>query len=271
MEIAEWIASFVLGLGVGLASTFFGLGGGILIVPILPLVSDISTRGAIGTSLLTVFLVSSQNTWSFHRRSLVDWRVALTIGSFSALAAFFAGRMTAYISEFMLHLIFGSLLMALAFKTFHHVSQAKTAKEPPDAKSGRVLPSAFMGMASGLISGLTGVGGGVFLVPLLSIYGWVERQKIVATSVGTIVLTSAAGSLAFLSEEEAGTSSSILESIAGVVRFDLAAALFLGGVVSSRLGTPYQSRLSGKKRDWLLGLLLLALSIRILYSLLQSL
>lgn len=262
----EFLLSFFIGIGVGLASVFFGLGGGIVIVPLLPLVATISTREVIGTSLMTVALVAAANTWSFHRQKLIEWRVAILIGCFSAIGAFISGKLTLFIPEVALKLVFATLLFFLGWKTFHHSRRLSAAAPPvPQLKSPVV---GALGFCSGLISGLTGVGGGLFVVPLLSMLRATEPRMMVPTSVATVVLTSAAGALAFLEKGGQSQSSAFSGLSSGDVRLDLAGAIFLGGILASVLSRPYQSRLSARKRDWLMGLILLALSIRMIVALL---
>lgn len=281
MELVPLFLSFVIGLGVGLASTFLGLGGGVLIVPLLPLVASVSARGAIATSLLTVFLVSIQNVWNFGRKGLINWRTGILIGVFSSLCSYGAGRLTAYFSEAILYLIFAAVLLFLAWRTIHHSKRTPARVKSNNAgatdafndshantKNAPLFPAALVGGMTGLISGFTGIGGGVFIVPLLSIYGWVRQNQIVPTSVLTIAMTSGAGVLAFIGSQEIaaeGVSRSLLSYFSSEVHYDLAAALFLGGLVTSSLGQRFHGRLNPQKRDWLIGLLLLALAFRILY------
>jgi uncharacterized membrane protein YfcA len=243
--------TFAIGIGVGLASLFLGLGGGLLIVPLLPLISGVSAREAIGTSLLTVFFVSLQNAWMFYRESRIDLRAAAYIGLFGAISSFIAGRLTDRVPEFMLHTVFFVVLILLAITSFMWRGK-KTVEERPLTKSF----AAGVGLTTGLISGFTGVGGGIFVVPALSFSRRVLQEKIVPTSVATIVITSFAGSFAFLSE--AVTKNSL------EIRPDLAIALFLGAITASQLFRTHQKKLTPRNRDWLIGGLLLILAIRTL-------
>ncbi|MCK5916273.1 MAG: sulfite exporter TauE/SafE family protein, partial [Deltaproteobacteria bacterium] len=59
---------FTVGLAVGLLSTVFGLGGGVLMVPALTALAGFSQIEAMATSLGTIVLVSSWNSWRYHRQ-----------------------------------------------------------------------------------------------------------------------------------------------------------------------------------------------------------
>jgi uncharacterized protein len=257
--VIELLLAWTLGLGVGLSSTFLGLGGGIIIVPLLPLFTDMSVRAVIGTSLVTVFLVSFQNTLNFQKQHRIEWRVAIWIGSFASIGAFAAGKLTGLASDLVLHAVFGCVLIILAAFTFMRAGGHPLQTGPGP----RLIPtrSAFgIGFGSGLVSGFTGIGGGVFVVPLLSMFGRMSQSHIVPTSVAAIAMTSAAGSMAFLTEGLLSRSSVFQSEL----RIDLAIALFLGAMVSSRIGMKHQNKLSPRNRDWLIGGLLLALSLRTL-------
>lgn len=64
----ELILLLSLGLVVGTFSALFGVGGGVLIVPLLPLAVNLSVRETIATSLFAIFLVVANNTLSFQRK-----------------------------------------------------------------------------------------------------------------------------------------------------------------------------------------------------------
>jgi uncharacterized protein len=259
--VTELLLAWTLGLGVGLSSTFLGLGGGIIIVPLLPLFADMPVRAVIGTSLITVFLVSFQNSLGFQKQLRIDWKVAIWIGSFSSVAAFLAGKLTGVASDLVLHSVFGCVLLILAGLTFMRAGGHPLEVSPdgrPRTTSART--AAGVGFGSGLVSGFTGIGGGVFVVPLLSMLGGIVQKNVVPTSVAAITMTSAAGAMAFLTEGLLSRSSVFQSEL----RIDLAIALFLGAMVSSRIGMKHQNKLSPRNRDWLIGGLLLALALRTL-------
>ena len=74
---------------VGATSSLLGLGGGFMIVPLLPLITGIDHREAIATSLMTILFISSTNSYFFHKQSLVKWKLALALGSSTAIGSYF--------------------------------------------------------------------------------------------------------------------------------------------------------------------------------------
>ena len=271
--------SFLVGLGVGAFSVFLGVGGGALIVPILPFIAEVSPRETIATSLVVVFLVACQNTYAFHKRGLVDWKAGVLIGTFSALGSFLAGRATAFVSTQILGIAFGSFLFAMGLLTIRRARKSASATNV-DRSTGAAIKTnvspaqnsiqnvnwfliVALGVFTGFTSGFTGVGGGLMVVSVLSMLAWTPQEKVVPTSVLTIVFSAGSGALAFLTEN---VSASEISANFGLARLDLAVAIFLGAFVCSLLLQKRKASLNPRKRDWLVGCLLLALSLRSLIN-----
>lgn len=272
MELTElWsiAASLGIGIGVGVISSVLGLGGGIVIVPLLPLVAKLTPRETIGTSLLTVFFVTSVNAYLFHRKGLVAWGPGAVIGIAAGVGAFLAAKSTGLVPTFALHAGMAAALGLIAAVTLAP-KLLGGVQLPAGTHRQRRFSSSAIGLVSGLVSGFTGIGGGVLITPLLDRLKTIERRKVVPTANSAIVFTSLSGAFALVnsipSQEGSGAGFSF-----GLVRFDLALALFLGAQLTSPFGRRYQSRLDPRKRDWLIGALLVALTIRTIFAAWKSL
>ena len=225
-------------------------------VPLLPLATQLSMREVIGTSLLTVCLVSFANVYRFHAKALVEWRIGITAGSFAAFGSFVAATLTGYVPEYILHFVMFFVLVQIAYITLRG---PKKNGKPVESYVG-------IGLASGLIAGFTGIGGGVLMTPMLGRLKGMLQARVVPTSNLAIGITSLAGAFALVIaglRQEHG-------SIFGLVRLDLALTLFIGAQITAYFGRKYQHRLDPKKRDWLIGLLLLGLCFKTLLSGLRS-
>ena len=75
-----WILAAVLGFVGGVLSGLFGVGGGILFVPVLVLVLGLTQVHAEATSLLAILPTVIAGAWQQHRYGNVDWRAALLVG-----------------------------------------------------------------------------------------------------------------------------------------------------------------------------------------------
>ena len=96
------ILSYILvGVGVGVLSSFLGFGGGTIIVPFLPLISGLDIKTTIATSLATVALNASNNTFNFHRKNKVRWGLVLTMCIGSMTFGFLSSKIAACYFSFI--------------------------------------------------------------------------------------------------------------------------------------------------------------------------
>ncbi len=187
------------GLAVGFLSGLVGIGGGVLIVPLLyffyahagwsglRLAPDLQVVVAHATSLFVIVPTSALGTWTYHRAGAVAWRAALPIAAFSVVAALAGSQLAPLIPAALLKLGFGLLLL---------VSGARLIRSgtPDETRSGRphLVVGAISGLAVGLMSALLGVGGGVVAIPILVYFVGLPIRKVAATSMAIIAFTATA-------------------------------------------------------------------------------
>jgi uncharacterized membrane protein YfcA len=110
----ELVLIVVLGVGTGVLAGLFGVGGGILFVPILVLFFDMGQVEAEATSLLAILPTVAGGTWRQHRYGNVHWRSALLIG-LVAVVGVQAGVLAAVaLPEDVLRRLFGLLMLGAA-------------------------------------------------------------------------------------------------------------------------------------------------------------
>jgi uncharacterized protein len=108
------------GIGVlsGFMSSLFGVGGGIVVVPLLVLLVGFDSRVATGTSLAAILLTALAGTTSFSLLEHVDWDAAALVG-LPALAGSLAGvRLQQRVSSRAITLLFAGFLVAVAVVLF---------------------------------------------------------------------------------------------------------------------------------------------------------
>lgn len=247
----EGLAAIGVGLGVGLISTVFGLGGGILIVPALPHF-QLDHRQAIATSLLTIFLVTLFNTWRYHQTGLVAWRRVPWIAAASGLCAFAAARATLFLPLRQLVYLFSAIVGMLAIKVLLLDEQQRAAAE---AARGQRAKELAIGAVGGSIAGFTGVGGGGITTPLLLMWGLTSGAAAAPTSNAVMVFTSALATLAFALGEAKAPAGSLIDG-------RLALLLFLGAAAVNPLGVWINRRLPPRARRLCLGGILLFICAR---------
>jgi uncharacterized protein len=104
----------LLGFAAGAISGMFGVGGGVLFVPTLVLVAELSQLEAQATSLAAIIPVVAVGAWRQHRYGNVQWRPALLLGLASAVGVGGGVALAVALSEDTLRRLFATLLIVFA-------------------------------------------------------------------------------------------------------------------------------------------------------------
>ena len=251
------IAIFITGMAVAFISTLFGLGGGIIMVPILSLILPYSHLEAVATSLMTIVLVASLNTYNFNRKKVIVWSVVPWIALTSSIFAFTSAQFSTRIPEKLLILIFICFLLWVAIRTFLIKSDGGFTEKREHTK---LIPLGI-GTVSGLISGVTGIGGGGITTPLMLVSRLVKNIEAAPTSNAIMVFTALFGSLSFAMTDYQATGYITL----GYIHLDTALLLFAGSAVFSRIGVRINQDIPLFWRKTVLAFLLLIICIRLIF------
>ena len=143
------------------------------------------------TALALNLLVGGIGLYRFWRGGHVRWRNVLPFVLASAPAAFFAAQIK--LPKDSYSLLLGLVLLVAAFGVFRHAARADA--EDTAALGRRVpwLPGLMIGAAIGVLSGLTGTGGAIFLTPLLLFAHWMPTREASGTSVAFVWINSLTG------------------------------------------------------------------------------
>ena len=139
------------------------------------------------TALALNILVAVVATWKFFRAGLFSWQLFWPFAVVSVPAAFLGGATSLPARGYKI--VVGLVLLYAAvwmFRSAKRVS-AVTARRPP------IAAALAAGLAIGFLSGLTGVGGGIFLSPLLLYMGWAETRATSGIAAPFILVNSIAG------------------------------------------------------------------------------
>ena len=197
-------------------------------------------------ALVMNIVVAIVGTWRFAAARLIPWRllVPLTLGSIPA--AFLGGALT--LPTRVHRIVLGVILLFAAARLWW---PSAPRSEPQHAPGAGTL--VVVGLVLGLLSGLTGVGGGIFLSPLLIFAGWEETRRTAGASVAFILANSVAGLLGHIGGPHPIPSEVAL----------LAPIALIGGLYGSWLGA---KRLRTEPLRRLLGLVLLIASTKLLFA-----
>ena len=236
------------GAAAGAFGSLLGLGGGVLIVPLLTLVFGLPLREAVGVSLICVIMTSSAAAGVYLERHVANLRLGMTLELFTAIGALVGGSIAFLLSERLLSVLFAVLLVYVAV-TMARGGRAEEDGEPaPDLPSGGdagaiTAPTALdrlsgtgyrvrnLGLGvvgatgAGVTSALLGIGGGTIKVPLMHLAMGVPLRVATATSNMMIGITAAASAVIYI----------IHGGIDPYVAGPTAIGVFVGATAGSRL------------------------------------
>ncbi len=196
----------VTGIIVGFACGLLGVGGGFIMVPvqIWALTSTgidptLATRIAFGTSLAVILPTSLSGCHGHSCRGVVLWRPGITMGLSGLAGAFLGGTVASHAPGDLLKMIFGIvvLLGALRLLFAGKLQPGQNSQTSVDRSKDSLLRYILWGMAVGIVSGLTGIGGGVILIPAMVIAFGFGMYQAIGTSSVAIAFNSVGGILAY--------------------------------------------------------------------------
>jgi uncharacterized membrane protein YfcA len=249
------------GAAAGVFGSLLGLGGGILIVPLLTIGFGLDLREAVGVSLVCVILTSSAAAGVYLERHVANLRLGMTLELFTAIGALVGGLVAFLLDERLLSLLFAGLLVYVAAT----MARTRATTQEPASDEGLTVPRTFTESAAapraqallagmsgesydvrnlgrgivgsagaGVASALLGIGGGIIKVPLMHLTMGVPLRVATATSNFMIGITAAAGAVIYLLRGE------IDPYVAGPT----AIGVFFGASIGSRvLDRPYAGML----------------------------
>ncbi len=231
-------------------------------VPLLSLILPYSHLEAIATSLATIFFVASFNTYNFSKQNVIVWKIVPWIAFASSLFAYISATWSRIIPENILVIIFILFLFYVAIRTFLIREEGKHSGAISKSK---LIPIGI-GILSGLISGVTGIGGGGVTTPMMLVTGLAKNVQASPTSNAIMIYTAFFASLSFAF---ANIKIAMPYTI-GYIHLDTAFLLFVGSALFSKIGVSLNLKISLILRKTILGLLLLSICIRLFILMMTS-
>jgi len=191
MSISLWLAAPLIGLVLSL----FAAGGGMIAVPLLSFGMGMPLKQAIATSLIIVACVSLIALLQKKRWRLIEWRLHRFFAMGGIIGGFTGASIGLYIPDNIQAMIFSVLVLFVAGWMHSHRMKKITAHAKTTPCDCRY--SMLAGLATGLVTGLLGVGGGFLIVPLLLMLGVANYQSAVAHSLVLIISSSLVAALRY--------------------------------------------------------------------------
>ncbi|MDC3412347.1 sulfite exporter TauE/SafE family protein [Aquibacillus sp. 3ASR75-11] len=267
---------YILSLLIGFLSAFIGsivgFGGGILLVPILLLLSEISPvfswatpQSIVGLSLVVMVFTALSSTLSYIKKKRVDYKSGFIFLSGALPGGIVGSWLNQYIQSNVFSLYFGVIVLLISF-LFFLKKQEKLAN--PTVLSGMqrnvmidgkehfysysVTGAVILTFAVGVLSGLFGIGGGSLMVPAMILMFGFPPHIATATSMFMIF---------FLS-----TISSITHITLGNVLWEYVVFFIPGAWIGGTIGAKVNQRLKGNTVEWFLRILLIVIGIRLIWQ-----
>jgi len=171
--------------GVSLLYATAGQAGGTAFIAVMALASFPASEMR-PTALFLNVIAAGYGTFRLYKSARIDLRALAILTPPSIVAAFVGGLLVLKSQNYFV--LTGLLLLAAGVLLVF-----KTKADSVDPRTLPVVPAALAGAVSGLLSGVTGVGGGVFLTPLLVTFGWASPKRAAAISPPFILCNSAMG------------------------------------------------------------------------------
>jgi len=245
------------GFGAGVFGSLLGLGGGILIVPLLTFGFGLPFREAVGVSLVCVIVTSSAAASVYLERHLANLRLGMLLEVFTASGALVGGlvafllpdRVLAGLFAMLLTYTGATMLRSGAAATRPGAGPIESGDDPagpadapgsfraalagPGYRPARLGAGIGGSVFAGLVSALLGVGGGIVKVPLMNLVMGVPLKVATATSNLMIGVTAAASAIVYL----------LRGGIDPLIAGPTAVGVFAGAMVGSRVAQRIDLRL----------------------------
>jgi uncharacterized membrane protein YfcA len=272
MGVVEFTALvFATSILAGLLGALTGLGGGVVIVPVLALLFKVDMRYAIGASLVSVIATSSGAAVAYVREGLSNIRIGMFLEIATTLGALFGAYLTTKFSTHYIAIIFGVVLLYSAYSSLRKSPQDASSLTSDPMATKLKLNGSYLGEAgqesysaqrvplgfgimlgAGTLSGLLGIGSGAVKVLAMDQAMRLPFKVSTTTSNFMIGVTAAASAGIYLSR--------------GYIEPGLAMPVMLGVLGGSVIGSRILVKVRVTTLKWLFTLVIVLLGVEMIYS-----
>ena len=265
----EYLPYLATGLFTGLLSGLLGVGGGLIMVPVLSFIfahlgftAEFIMHMALGTSLAVIMVTSIASSRAHHSHQNVDWAILKKIAPGIILGAFSGSLVAAKFDAGLLKGFFIIYVFLVALQILSDYVPNPT----------RILPARAalncVGVAIGWVSSFVGIGGGTLSVPFL-MYCNVPTKRAIGTSTAIGLPIAIAGTLGYIISSLHVVS--LPNFSLGFIYLPAFIIIALASIISAPFGALLVQKLSVKKLKKIFAVLLISIGLNMLYSLFQRL
>jgi hypothetical protein len=243
----------LIGLAAGLLSGGFGVGGGIIMVPLLMAVG-LDRHRAHATSLAAIIPIAVAGAIAFGLSGEVNLGLGVYIGVGGVVGSVLGASLMNRMSTRSLSIFFGVVLLAAGVRMI--ASGASLQGSSDFAEPAQIAIAIGIGFISGFFAGVAGIGGGAVIVPATVLLLGFSQHVAQGTSLVAIILTAIAGSVVNLRNQRVRLEDGLAAGVAGVVGSIVGAQIALGA--------------DGRTLSVLFGVLIVVLSTRTLFQAIRT-
>ena len=247
------VGLLLVGGAAGLLSGLLGVGGGIIMVPLLTGALGFDQHRAHAHSLAAIVLIAVSGAATFGLAGEIDVIVGLAIGAGGVAGSTMGAHLMNRLSAVALRGVFGIIMIGTGIRMLWGGGAA--AGDDLGTWVGLSL-AVGIGLVAGLASGVAGIGGGVIMVPAMVFVLGLDQHVAEGTSLLAILLTALAGTRVNMAH--------------GRVDLSMAGWIGIGGVVSALLGVRFALGLSAPSLSRVFGVFVAAVGLRMVIMLLRD-
>ena len=260
MDVALYLFLALVGLSVGFLSGLLGIGGGIVMFPLLLYVPPLLGLGSIdvksitGLTMAQGFFSALTAMFFYHKNALVNRSLVLTLGSSLFLSSLLGALVSKQVPDGPLLLVFGTLALIAAVMML--IPRSYVQDELTEDRVVYHKPTAIViGMALGFSIGLVGQGGAFILIPMMLYVLKIPLRVALGSTLAIGLFSSSAGLIGKVATSQ--------------VPYLMALPLILGAIPAARWGSIVGKRTKTQFLRWLLAALILATAIKVWSSIFQ--
>ena len=247
--LIQQLGLLAIGLIGGFVAGLLGLGGGVIIIPMLVYGAGLSMTLSTGISMVQAFFATTSGVIIHRRNRTIDVRLGIVLGIAGVLGAIVGSVWSATLGDMVLKWVYFGLVITSIILLFF---------APKVEKTGPVKINLFLAfplaLGVGVLAGMLGVGGGFIMTPLMISVLRIPTKLAVGTSLLMIIPTTFTGGIGKI--------------ITGQFDLSIASVVIAGSIVGAQFGGRVNSRVSSRTIKRSLIVLLMAILLRTGYDLL---
>lgn len=261
----EWQTIMLLlitGATAGIAAGFIGIGGGVIMVPVLlelyrswDFPPSVLVQVAMGTSLAVATLSVSSSALRHHLQGNILWKRVPMIFPMSMLGGWIAGKTAPHLEGIWLQCGLAAVLLLAAVKMILETGM----KDRPE-RNVHWSVWGLMGFGTGIFAGFSGLAGGLVLIPVLSFVGRVPTRYLAGTSSAVVMFTAFAATLGYAFSTPP---IDLPDSFIGYTNYYISVSLAVTSIPGAQLGAYLNKKAGSLLYKRIFGVLLVIVVIRL--------